>query len=548
MQTQNPEICAYGHNSKLSNLYGEVTVGEHTFPSIEHAVQAWKVEDMKEFFKGGKFSDWDWVLERVNEARPKPITGSNYKKKNMVGMLARWVIARPFMFGLKIIPGGDPPEELWLKLFEAKFKGDMLSLLLKTSGTLVLQEKSKWGLAENIMGRMLTKFRDSKRPKREVEVGPTMGIAEVVNKRFKQAEAQGLVIDVDSLPEVPHDFGNYSEDKQFQYALANNWSMATYCKSIQKDPAFTPVAPVMLEHDFEKGLASASGIVLTWSHSVESGNYVNPIGVKGEGFDKETLENIGQATGATIYKVKGLFDGERVEGTVLHIKGFIKPDQLQAMLDEIYSIPKAQFDTKGWFRGKCLNKSRWNFQITPNDVEGNIPEPDKHLRKSSEISFEHMPACYAVREILQPWAKNLMAEGNVYGITKPGQSTPKIAQGIGPHVDGERNTVIATNLKGTRQLCLCAYSDTQPVGHRTQITIEPGDLYIFDKIAAGTSTRGMHIRHWASGGRGDEQYLKKVERALVKKLKEKNKRGPWKTSIQTANLLLGNPQEILNIV
>lgn len=568
MNSQNPEKCAYGHNSKLSNLYGEITVDEHTFPSIEHAYQAWKVEDMTEFFKGGKFSDWEWVLERVNEARAKPITGNNYKKKNMIGMLARWVFARPLMFGLKIIPRDEPTEDFWFKLFEAKFKGDLLSLLLKTQGELVLQEKSKWGLAENIMGKMLTKFRDSKRPKRDVEVGPTMSLAQVVNKKFKQAEAQGLVIEIDDDDFVPQDFGNYSEHQQFQYALENNWSMATYCANIkQEDPVEpVPVGPVepvaapvaapvgpMSDYDFQKGIASASGVVLTWSHSVESGNYVNPIGEKGEGFDKEALlkfkQDISQFNWPIdTYTVKGTFKGETIEGTVLHVKNFLSEDQIQGMLNEIYNIPQAQFDTKGWFRGKCLNKSRWNFQITDNDVQGNIPEPDKNLRKSSEISFQHMPTCKTIREFFQPWAKDLKAEGNVYGITKQGQKTPKIVQGIGPHVDGERNTVIATNLLGTRELCLCAYHNTQPIADRTQITIRPGDLYIFDKIAAGTSTRGFHIRHWASGGRGDIQYIRKVERALVKKLKEKNKRGPWETSIQTANLLLGNPQKVLNIL
>jgi len=58
-----------------------------------------------------------------------------------------------------------------------------------------------------------------------------------------------------------------------------------------------------------------------------------------------------------------------------------------------------------------------------------------------------------------------------------------------------------------------------PTGPRTQITINPGDMYIFDTEAAGTSIRGKHIRHWASGGRGDLTYIERLEKQLVKKVK-----------------------------
>ena len=193
------------------------------------------------------------------------------------------------------------------------------------------------------------------------------------------------------------------------------------------------------------------------------------------------------------------------------------------MIDEIKALPN--YDTKGWFRGKCLNKSRWNTQLTDRDVQGNIPEPDKALRKSSENSFERTPQCKEIRRILSTWAelgfdtKDLKAEVNVYGITKVGGKPPKVANGIGPHCDGERNTVIATNLVGVRQFCLGAYLNAMPTGPRTQITLNPGDMYMLCTTAAGTSTRGPHIRHWASGGRGDLAYIDKLEKQLVKKVK-----------------------------
>ena len=117
--------------------------------------------------------------------------------------------------------------------------------------------------------------------------------------------------------------------------------------------------------------------------------------------------------------------------------------------------------------------------------------------------------------------------------------------GIGPHVDGERNTVVAVNIGATRELCLCAYNGIQTIGPRTQITLNPGDLYVFDVEAAGTKTSGMHIRHWASGGRGDKAYIAKIEAQHVKKLKAK--KGDWARSMYTLDLLNGKPQEVRNL-
>ena len=284
-----------------------------------------------------------------------------------------------------------------------------------------------------------------------------------------------------------------------------------------------PEAPLTLDQ-LSVGLQSTSGMVLTWSHSVESGNYVNPIGTKGKGFYLGDLINIRQFLVNRKFRTHMFrVSGTQIQGHVLVVRNFIHGDQRQKMIDEIKALPN--YDTKGWFRGKCLNKSRWNTQLTDRDVQGNIPEPDKALRKSSENSFERTPQCKEIRRILSSWTsmnldtENLMAEANIYGITKVGGKPPKVANGIGPHCDGERNTVIATNLMGERQLCLGAYDKAMPTGPRTQITINPGDMYIFDTEAAGTSIRGKHIRHWASGGRGDLAYIDKLEKQLVKKVK-----------------------------
>ena len=216
-------------------------------------------------------------------------------------------------------------------------------------------------------------------------------------------------------------------------------------------------------------------------------------------------------------------------------------------------------DTKGWFRGKCLNKSRWNFQLTDRDVKGSIEEPNKADRGSSEYNYKHLSACKHVLFRLNSLntrlgvdTKDLKAEGNLYGINQGGKKPPSVVGGIGRHVDGERNTVIAVNLGANRKICLCAYHNMQTIWHTTQLDLEPGDLYIFDRVAAGTSTKGFHIRHWASGGRNDAKYLDRIEASHLKKLKEKlarvtEKNKEWKLSTQTQRLLCGNKATLNNV-
>ena len=615
------ELCVFWSNSKdnyeLSNLFDSyIKVGDHVYPSVEHAFQAMQHEDPIPWTTQGEFANWDFVLPRVNEGRKTPITGKNLRKKFMTGALAKMVADRPLMFQLKRKLLQYPySEDIWMPLFEAKFcapppegsghaEGELLGILLKTSGTLLLKDPNATDetvlagrfdrvlnrvVGQNKMGQMLTKFRDSKRPKRKAEViqGETLSFDQVLNKKFKEAQEKGMVIELDQDDFLPHNWGELTIEQKLTHAMEKNWTLQQCAKYIQmpKNPMYTPVAPeasssskskppkifsdssdesisesssdsepssppyqpssppyqpsspgpsappplelpppaITLEQ-LHTGLQSASGIVLTWSHSVESGNYVNPVGTKGRGFTFLDLHKIRQLVNLRthMFRVYGDFH-EKIVGHVLVVRNFLSETTRTKMVSEIKALPN--YDTKGWFRGKCLNKSRWNTQLTDRDIQGNIPEPDKSKRMSSENSFDKAPWSLGIRNKFSAWGaegldtQDLKAEANIYGITKPGGKPPKMAPGIGPHVDGERNTVIATNLMGQRQLCLGAYHNAMPIGPRTQITINPGDMYIFDTIAAGTSMRGTHIRHWASGGRGDMAYIDKIEKELVKKVK-----------------------------
>ena len=446
------DLCVYRHNSKenyfLSRFYHvNVEVGGEVFTSLEHAFQAMNHEDHDPW--KGEFADWDWVLARVNEGSKQPINGKYLKKKKMIGALARMVASRPLMFRLEPKPLDQPySEEVWFPLFEAKYQGEMLNMLLKTSGNIILHDPKSnadsllttrfdrvlntW-VGHNQMGKMLTKFRDSKRPKRkhEVEIGQTLTLDQRIQKKFKEAEENGMIIELDLDDFLPHDWDSYSKDQKLQHAVENNWTLMQCAK--------------YLDFEVPRNFQSASGIVLTWSHAVESGNYVKPIGTKGKGFSYQDLQKIIHIVPQTteLYKVQGS-DTHVIEGHVLVIRQFIP--NTQQMINEIKALPN--YDIKGWFRGKCLFKSRWNTQITNRDVQGNIPEPNKDLRKSSENSFERAPTCKQVRDCFTGWAslgldtKDLKAEVNIYGITKPGGKPPSVAPGIGRHVDGERNLVI----------------------------------------------------------------------------------------------------------
>lgn len=500
----NEIICAFGHNSKhnyqLSRFYeADVTVGEHTYPSIEHAFQALRCEDKTDWLKGGKYSDWDYVLSRVNEASKSPINGKNLKKKHMVGALAHKVANRPLMFRLKQ-KDLQWTEELLFPMLEDKFKGELLDILLKTEGTLLDKEHQN-------MGHMLTKFRDSKRKvkrSRDIEIGETLSFNQALNKRFKRAEEEGIVIEIKDedgpwAPHqwVPHQWDSYSDFQKFKHALDNDWSLAMYHKHIQheEDPTYSPT------HN-PNGLKSASGIALNWNLNAVNLQGLQLVASKAEGLGKRTK----------IYPIEGSFQGH-IQGYVLVVKDFIPEHKRIAMQREILNLP--HYDTKHWVRGKCIHKSRWTFQLTDRDLPGNILEPNKDLRTKSECNFERTPACKDIRNAFNTLGVtvNLKAQGDIFGVTNT--ETHSVAKGIRPRIGNH----IATNIMGTRQLCLCAFHNAQPIGSRTQIQIEPGDMYIMDHVAAGTSLKGHHIRHWASGGRGDKKFIDRVERTIVKKIK-----------------------------
>ena len=196
---------------------------DYRFPSAEHAYQCvQKVQTPWAHWEvGGKFARWEYVFDIMNEHWKYGI--KYWQKKNMIGILAKFVINHPKTFGVNLVAPNyamSISKERWFPIFDAKFKGDLRSMLLHTSGTLVEHDRkaatrpSKWGglvkngvlYGNNIMGKLLTQYRDSIRPKRapkrahsDLEVVGHVTLEQSVDARFKKARLEGKVIEIDTL-------------------------------------------------------------------------------------------------------------------------------------------------------------------------------------------------------------------------------------------------------------------------------------------------------------------------------------------------------------
>ena len=503
-------VTFYSNSKKhhqFSNLYEcKVTVDGKTFPSSEHAYQyIQKVDGSHEdWCVGGKFADWDYVLGVINEHRK--VSVEHWKKKNMIGVLAIQVIRHPKTFGVKLLPPNHAmsiSKERWLPILDAKFQGGMLSQLLKTSGILVEQDrkakvrKGKWGglvqggvlYGPNIFGNMLTAFRDSKRPKRPAadmdieEVGHTT-IEQAVDARFKKARTEGRVVDL-SEPEMPSD------------------EPETYYEKVRKGQVND--APLW---------GKVENAVVTFAGSIESDHTGKTYGTKRRGFTKQDLVNIGKLYPgkAVLYSVPG-----PVEASVLIIKKWCINQT--TCFQEITAIPEAYVDKHMWMYGKCREKkSRVNSNYADIQQVGHMDHTDPAQRFPSLLRFgKHLQTMRdgltLIGERTGVDTKNLYGEVNHY-------LHSKTIQGIGEHMDKERNMVVGLCL-GTkvRNICFQAYKGAMPIGAKLKLDLLPGDLYLMDINGKGTgSMMKPHVKHHATGGTGSEKYLRSVTMNRRRKL------------------------------
>lgn len=486
---------------EFSNFYEcKVPFHDLVFPSAEHAYQCLqKVEgSYEDWCVGGKFADWEYVLGIMNEH--KPIRKEYWNKKKMIGILAKLVITHPKTFGIKLKQVDEDlavSVDRWFPILNAKFQGDLKDMLLKTSGTLVEQDRmamlrlGKWGglvkdgvlYGPNIMGHLLTKFRDSIRPKRpiaEVEEVAHMSTLDVVEAKFKKARTEGKVVDLT---------------------------------------------------DTSEPILNVENAVVTFAGSIESDTSGRTHGRKRRGFTANDLVNIAhQFPGkATIYNIPG---GPHAFVLVLRNLDL----DHRSCFQEITSVPDAYVDHHTWMYGQCREKkSRVNTNYADIDQMGAMDHPDPSKRVPSLLKFGTQLKAY--RDFLTDLGtrigvdtKNLYGEVNYY-------LKSKTLQGIGEHMDKERNMVIGLCL-GTmwRNIAFQAYEGAIPIGPKLMLRLNPGDMYFMDVNAKGTgSVTKPHVRHHASGGTGGVKYMKRVTQARARKLKGKEGLNKYAQAIVDGN-------------
>ena len=472
-------------NHKLCNLYTcKVNIGNLTFPSAEHAFQCLQriQGNYEDWCIGGKFASWEYVLGVMREHNKMNSPG-----KELIGKLAEIVVNHPKTFGIKLKPMNEDmaiSRERWFPIFKAKFQGELKDILLNTSGTLVQHDTSartrvwRWGglvqgnvlYGENIMGNLLTSFRDCIRRKRSaevLEVGHTT-IEQAVDAKFKKARTEGTIVDLSDEPDAPL-------------------------------------------------LGKVENAVVTFAGSIESDHTGKTHGTKRRGLTKEDLTNIGALFPgkAVIYNIPGGPDAN-----VLIVRGWCRDHM--TCFKEITSIPDAYIDKHMWMYGKCREKkSRVNSNYADIQQEGHMDHPDPKQRVPSLLKFG--PHLQRMRDTLTNIGKttgvdtkNLFGEVNHY-------LKSKTIQGIGEHMDKERNMVIGLCL-GTkdRNICFQAYQGAMPIGPKLKLCLHPGDLYLMDINAKGTgSIMKPHVKHHATGGTGSEKYLRGVTMNRRRKLLKK---------------------------
>ena len=166
---------------------------------------------------------------------------------------------------------------------------------------------------------------------------------------------------------------------------------------------------------------------------------------------------------------------------------------------------------------------RFNTNVTESCVEGDIPNPNPALRKSSQVPFKDFPKLQAARE-------KITALGRALGLSLEGLFCeinyyfPGNRSGIGRHGDTERNMVIGgcvSDGSSQRVIQWCEYHRSDPVpGRLWELTLSGGDCYIMSGDAVGTNwnrSSKYTLRHCA----GSRAFVDRITAAAVKKAEQK---------------------------
>jgi hypothetical protein len=692
---------ASGQLSKLYYLYSgkPFEFGSRMYPSAFNAFASQHVADEFQFAEGQLFTSSEFVLGIMQEHRASAYPLSSWKQaKTVEGNLAKLVFYAKQTFRLDVVndPSDDDYEdwaiETWKDIFEQRFKDpELLDVLLSTEGQIVFSnceatEENTWTgrvlmggvVGGNLLGKLLTEFRDAKRKKRkreeddedddELVVKKSKTAAQIVADAFKAAHENGTMIDLassDSEDEfLPDDWGQWSPEQKCQHAVDNNWGIQEFQQHVKpaldavvvnpvmapagavavaaapvehpfiapatpdgassfvpfeapaspaympQSPAYTPSSPAYAVPPLDDSSGSAaSGLAASgsaasgsaasgsaasgsaasgsgasgsgasgsagsedsegsdepidalslrvlFSSCVEGDGSTLPVGTSVAGWTLDDLKCIRNHlnTASPIYRIAS--NSCAYGGHVMVVRGFLQqfnpmyPDLLK---DELCALSNVDKVTRTF--GSVKKSSRYRALIGNNFVKGNLHEPDKSKRHSSQVPFSCVPNLQSIRQKLTDLGAatgvhgldNLLGEINYYGVG--GEAQPR---GMSPHIRKESNNVAIIALGRNRRMRFSAYDGIQPDGPVTEVVIRKGDLVLFDEEATGMTYSGLHIRQWESGGRQNSKFMaavdKDVRRKLHKKvesMKAKNK--AWQQTDETEKILLGARSKEVNV-
>jgi len=170
-----------------------------------------------------------------------------------------------------------------------------------------------------------------------------------------------------------------------------------------------------------------------------------------------------------------------------------------------------EWDTKAFMRGSVKNKkARYNLIFADKEQE-----PDYINKKGRIIKYEDVPLLQKIHNDLPLFfgekAKDLYAEGNFYYDKKNTY--------IGFHGDSERRIVVAFRL-GTISMPFHYqwFLNSEPIGKRIIIELNPGDMYVMSEKAVGTDWMTKRIPTLRHGTSMNPKFLEiKTKETKIKK-------------------------------
>jgi len=238
----------------------------------------------------------------------------------------------------------------------------------------------------------------------------------------------------------------------------------------------------------------------------ENGNDANGMASPGEALlidlsekvaGKACLQGVGGQEGAAVLVLRRFVHKLMGEDAVNEVE-----HELELQLQ------KGKIDTKALMRGKVKNKNARHNNCMA-DFE---QEPDQANGRGTVCNLIHYPRIHTLANLAAVWMQQdnpLICEQNrYYDVSKCG---------IGWHGDGEREIVLGARFgEATKNMPMMfqAFYDHSPVGPKTSITLQRGDVYIMTSKAVGTDWKSSSIVTWrhAAGNPLSCSYVKEKER------------------------------------